>query len=137
MGRPPHRIKERVEGRRLLPRRGAPHRARFRRITGCDGCGPRDRAARHGRRFAGRDGPGENEGQIHDFVREEYRGELAFGRAPLSLRRARRVWFVVGLPVFLASTLGWNFMRVGAFVAAWFIGYGMIQATVPEILRQS
>jgi hypothetical protein len=50
---------------------------------------------------------------------------------------ARDVWFVVGLPVFLASTLGWSFMRVGAFVAAWFIGYGMIQAIVPEILRQS
>jgi MFS family permease len=28
-------------------------------------------------------------------------------------------------------------MQVGAFVAAWFIGYGMIQAIVPEILRQS
>jgi predicted MFS family arabinose efflux permease len=26
---------------------------------------------------------------------------------------------------------------VGAFVAAWFVGYGMIQAIVPEILRQS
>jgi hypothetical protein len=57
--------------------------------------------------------------------------------ARLFLFAARDVWFVVGLPVFLASTLGWNFMRVGAFVAAWFIGYGMIQATVPEILRQS
>jgi hypothetical protein len=48
---------------------------------------------------------------------------------------ARDVWFVVGLPVFLASTLGWTFMQVGAFVAAWFVGYGMIQAIVPEILR--
>jgi hypothetical protein len=27
-------------------------------------------------------------------------------------------------------------MQVGAFLAAWFIGYGMIQALVPEILRQ-
>jgi hypothetical protein len=57
--------------------------------------------------------------------------------ARLFLFAARDVWFVVGLPVFLASTLGWNFMQVGAFLAAWFIGYGMIQATVPEILRQS
>jgi hypothetical protein len=57
--------------------------------------------------------------------------------ARLFLFSARDVWFVVGLPVFLASTLGWSFMRVGAFVAAWFIGYGMIQAIVPEILRQS
>jgi hypothetical protein len=57
--------------------------------------------------------------------------------ARLFLFSARDVWFVVGLPVFLASTLGWSFMGVGAFVAAWFIGYGMIQAVVPEILRIS
>jgi hypothetical protein len=57
--------------------------------------------------------------------------------ARLFLFSARDVWFVVGLPVFLASTLGWSFMQVGAFVAAWFVGYGMIQAVVPEILRQS
>jgi hypothetical protein len=55
--------------------------------------------------------------------------------ARLFLFSARDVWFVVGLPVFLASTLGWSFMQVGAFVAAWFVGYGMIQAIVPEILR--
>jgi len=57
--------------------------------------------------------------------------------ARLFLFSARDVWFVVGLPVFLASTLGWSFMQVGAFVASWFIGYGMIQAIVPEILRKS
>jgi len=56
--------------------------------------------------------------------------------ARLFLFSARDVWFVVGLPVFLASTLGWTFMQVGAFVAAWFVGYGMIQAIVPELLRQ-
>jgi hypothetical protein len=56
--------------------------------------------------------------------------------ARLFLFSSRDVWFVVGLPVFLASNLGWSFMQVGAFVAAWFVGYGMIQAIVPEILRQ-
>jgi MFS transporter, APGE family, 1-arseno-3-phosphoglycerate exporter len=56
--------------------------------------------------------------------------------ARLFLFSSRDVWFVVGLPVFLASNLGWTFMQVGAFVAAWFVGYGMIQAIVPEILRQ-
>jgi hypothetical protein len=56
--------------------------------------------------------------------------------ARLFLFSARDVWFVVGLPVFLASTLGWSFMRIGAFVAAWFVGYGLVQAIVPEILRQ-
>jgi predicted MFS family arabinose efflux permease len=57
--------------------------------------------------------------------------------ARLFLFSARDVWFVVGLPVFLASILGWSFMQVGAFLAAWFVGYGMVQAIVPEILRQS
>ena len=57
--------------------------------------------------------------------------------ARLFLFSSRDVWFVVGLPVFLASTLGWSFWQVGAFSAAWFIGYGMVQAMVPEILRKS
>ena len=57
--------------------------------------------------------------------------------ARLFLFGARDVWFVVGLPVFLASTLGWSFWQVGAFAASWFIGYGFVQAVVPEILRKS
>jgi hypothetical protein len=57
--------------------------------------------------------------------------------ARLFLFSARDVWFVVGLPVFLASTLHWSFWQVGAFAAAWFVGYGMVQAIVPEILRKS
>ena len=54
--------------------------------------------------------------------------------ARLFLFAARDVWFVVGLPVFL-SQLGWSFYSVGAFLALWVIGYGLIQAAVPEILR--
>ena len=54
--------------------------------------------------------------------------------ARLFLFAARDVWFVVGLPVFL-SQLGWSFYSVGAFLALWVIGYGFIQAAVPEILR--
>ncbi len=57
--------------------------------------------------------------------------------ARLFLFASRDVWFVVGLPVFLASTLHWSFWQVGAFCAAWFIGYGFVQAMVPEILRQA
>jgi hypothetical protein len=41
---------------------------------------------------------------------------------------ARDVWFVVGLPVFLYSVLGWSFTQVGTFMASWVIGYGMVQA---------
>jgi hypothetical protein len=54
--------------------------------------------------------------------------------ARLFLFAARDVWFVVGLPVFL-SELGWSSYAVGAFLALWVIGYGIIQAAVPEILR--
>jgi Arabinose efflux permease len=54
--------------------------------------------------------------------------------ARLFLFGARDVWFVVGLPVFL-SQLGWSFAGVGGFIALWFVGYGIIQAFVPDILR--
>jgi hypothetical protein len=40
---------------------------------------------------------------------------------------ARDVWFVVGVPVFLYSQ-GWTFTMVGGFLAAWTIGYGLVQA---------
>lgn len=48
---------------------------------------------------------------------------------------ARDVWFVVAVPVFMASVLGWSFMQVGTFMAAWVIGYGMVQAAAPILLR--
>lgn len=47
---------------------------------------------------------------------------------------ARDVWFVVGLPVFLASQLGWSFAQVGGFLACWVIGYGVVQAAAPRIV---
>lgn len=49
---------------------------------------------------------------------------------------ARDVWFVVGVPVFLYSQ-GWNFTMVGGFLAAWTIGYGLVQALAPNIVRRS
>ena len=50
---------------------------------------------------------------------------------------ARDVWFVVGLPVFLYSVLGWSFTQVGAFLALWVIGYGFVQAAAPRLVRRS
>lgn len=49
---------------------------------------------------------------------------------------ARDVWFVVGIPVFLYSQ-GWNFTMVGTFMACWTIGYGLVQAFAPKIVRRS
>jgi hypothetical protein len=55
--------------------------------------------------------------------------------ARLFLFAARDIWFVVALPVFL-SQLGWSSFAIGGFLALWVVFYGVIQAFVPEILRQ-
>lgn len=51
--------------------------------------------------------------------------------ARLFLFGARDVWFVVALPVFLAQSLGWDFWQIGGFLAAWVIGYGIVQSIAP------
>ena len=56
--------------------------------------------------------------------------------ARIFLFASRDVWFVVGLPVFLASSVGWDFNQVGAFMAIWVMGYGVVQAFVPKILHR-
>ncbi|MDR0184235.1 organoarsenical effux MFS transporter ArsJ [Lysobacter arvi] len=54
--------------------------------------------------------------------------------ARLFLFGARDVWFVVALPVFLAQSLGWDFWQVGSFMAAWVIGYGIVQSAAPFVI---
>jgi MFS family permease len=49
---------------------------------------------------------------------------------------SRDVWFVVGLPVFLRSVLGWSFEQVGGFLACWVIGYGIIQSLAPVLIQR-
>ncbi len=49
---------------------------------------------------------------------------------------ARDVWFVVALPVFMATELGWSFTEVGTFFALWVIGYGCVQASAPALLKR-
>ena len=50
---------------------------------------------------------------------------------------SRDVWFVVALPVFLGASLGWTHAEVGAFLALWVIGYGLVQAFAPGFLGLS
>ena len=50
---------------------------------------------------------------------------------------SRDVWFVVALPVYLYSVFEWDFMQVGGFLALWIIGYGMVQASAPKLIRHS
>ncbi len=56
--------------------------------------------------------------------------------ARIFLFAARDVWFVVGLPVYLRTVLDWTFWQVGTFMAIWVIGYGIVQASAPRLLRR-
>jgi predicted MFS family arabinose efflux permease len=53
--------------------------------------------------------------------------------ARMFLFGARDVWFVVALPVYLSTAFGWDFWMVGGFLAAWVIGYGIVQSFAPRI----
>ena len=53
--------------------------------------------------------------------------------ARLFLFAARDVWFVVALPVYLSTMLGWSYWQVGGFLATWIIGYGAVQSLAPTI----
>lgn len=54
--------------------------------------------------------------------------------ARLFLFASRDVWFVVALPVYLASVFGWDHWWVGGFMASWVIAYGLVQANAPKLL---
>lgn len=47
---------------------------------------------------------------------------------------SRDIWFVVALPVFLSEVLDWSDRTVGAFLALWVIGYGIVQSSAPRVL---
>jgi predicted MFS family arabinose efflux permease len=64
------------------------------------------------------------------------RGVNLLAAARVVLFGARDVWFVVGLPVFLYAS-GWTFTMVGGFLALWTIGYGIVQAAAPALVRRS
>lgn len=62
--------------------------------------------------------------------------------ARMFLFGARDVWFVVGIPVYFEAALSDGtpeghrvaFFLVGAFMAAWVIAYGAVQAAAPKLL---
>ena len=49
---------------------------------------------------------------------------------------ARDIWFAVGVPIFLATALGWSFTQVGSFLALWIIGYGIVQSVAPVLISR-
>ncbi len=56
--------------------------------------------------------------------------------ARLALFAARDIWFVVSVPVFLSSVLGWSFTGVGTFLALWVMAYGGVQGLSPVLIRR-
>lgn len=53
--------------------------------------------------------------------------------ARMFLFGSRDVWFVVALPVYLASEFDWDHWTVGGFLALWIIAYGFIQGFAPKL----
>jgi predicted MFS family arabinose efflux permease len=70
----------------------------------------------------------------HMFSRNRAVNILAAAR--IFLFASRDVWFVVGLPVYLRTVLDWTFWQVGIFMAVWVIGYGVVQASAPRLIRE-
>ena len=63
------------------------------------------------------------------------RHQPAGGGAHLPVRRARCL--VRGRPAGVPLRQGWSFIEVGGFLAAWTIGYGLVQAIAPAVVRRS
>ncbi|RUO63338.1 Predicted arabinose efflux permease, MFS family [Pseudidiomarina planktonica] len=57
--------------------------------------------------------------------------------ARMFLFGARDVWFVVAIPVYFSSQLGWNPIGVSTFMAVWVIGYGVVQTIAPKLTGAS
>jgi hypothetical protein len=55
--------------------------------------------------------------------------------ARLFLFGSRDAWFAVALPLFLTTSWNLESTWVGAFLAVWVIGYGIVQAAAPRIVR--
>ena len=56
--------------------------------------------------------------------------------ARLFLFSARDVWFVVALPVYLATNFHWSPWQVGGFLALWVIAYGFVQGIAPRLTHR-
>jgi hypothetical protein len=76
--------------------------------------------------------PGRANARIGDVVQQPAAIRwLAVSRALLF--GARDVWFAVALPLFLGARGGLPAAAVGAFLAAWVIAYGAVQASAPRL----
>lgn len=67
------------------------------------------------------------------FAHEAWLNWLAAAR--LFLFGSRDAWFAIALPLFLVAEAGWSAAGTSAFLAAWVVGYGAVQAAAPLLLR--
>ncbi|WP_371376978.1 organoarsenical effux MFS transporter ArsJ [Thalassotalea aquiviva] len=68
------------------------------------------------------------------FSKSEAINRLSLAR--MFLFGARDIWFVVALPVYLSTALGWQPSFVGAFMATWIIAYGFVQTLAPKLTQR-
>ena len=80
-------------------------------------------------------GKAKNKPKFRDILSKS-RAINLLSAARLFLFGARDVWFVIALPVFLAESLGWDFWWIGGFMAAWIIGYGIVQSAAPWFISR-
>ena len=110
MGRTSHRFKKCAQRRRVLHGRGATDRLGLRGVSGGDGCWASSLVLA-GTVVALPSGIGKAKSKVKFTTLFSKSAAINWlSAARLFLFCARDVWFVVGLPVFLASTLGWSFM---------------------------
>lgn len=79
---------------------------------------------------------GTGKGQYKTKLRDLFSKSRAVNRlsaARFFLFGSRDIWFVVALPVYLQSELGWTHTAVGSLLALWVIGYGAVQTIAPKI----
>ena len=107
----------------------------FRGALDLDGGGSADGALARAHRAAGFDRPGEKKAPFTGILSNSA-GINRLSLARLALFAARDVWFVVSVPIFLSSVLGWSFTRVGGFMALWVIAYGGVQSASPVLFAE-
>ena len=129
--RDPHRLEERTQRRRVLPRRRVAVVDRLRRSPlGDGGAARRDVVVLL--IFLNEDiGKSKKKPPLRSILsKSESINRLSAAR--FFLFGSRDIWFVVALPVFLADELGWSTQGVGGFLAIWVIGYGIVQSFAPR-----
>ncbi len=77
-------------------------------------------------------GKAKNKPKFHEIFSKSISVNI-LSAARLFLFGARDVWFVVALPIYLGTVFNWDYYWVGGFMAAWVVGYGIVQGFAPSL----